>query len=300
MYNIQLKKGVYEFGPAKKTPGLDLDNWLFDLLRKYGKVPVKACCGVKNLHLKKGTYKKLTKPTTSLFNLEKYFLKILKEYGVITQDKIDLVCCTTKPQLYITKDLVYFSDEILESKSNILKWLKSRLADYKISYIDPCCPAPYPTFQKFYVAFVDAGQLNGDNYRKLYQTDCTVNPTKNGNSYTITMNTLTVNSVSYSSGLNAIDPTKGLTHIKNQFVGKAIPNASFSWVSADNGTVSEPNVDTKDANYFWLVMTLPGSTNTVVSNESYINNTTITTTTVNMNSLQVGANDTFDYNNCNF
>lgn len=137
MYDIQLKRGMYQYTPFKRTPELDLNHWMFDLLVRFGKTPVKDSCGISNLYIKRGFYKRTKKPSGNLFNLEKYFIKVLKEYSVITQIQIDADNCDTRSQLYIPLNYIYFSDEIQNKNASLLTWLEDLLTDCQVTFTIP-------------------------------------------------------------------------------------------------------------------------------------------------------------------
>ncbi len=93
MKKLNLKSGTYKYNshnPKTKEIllGLDLNMWLFELLKEVGLNPVLPCtdltnCGMNNLFIKQGTYKFLNKSQADYFDIDKYFKELLINLNVM-------------------------------------------------------------------------------------------------------------------------------------------------------------------------------------------------------------------------
>lgn len=140
MKNIEILKGLTEKAPYRSKPGLDLDNWMYQYLRKLGKtITTPACCGTTNLYLKQGTYELTTKQDKTLFDFESYILALLVKYTIITQNEMDARCCYFKKRLKVPIEYIVVKRTPKYTKASIERWLINLLQSTGLTYDDPCC-----------------------------------------------------------------------------------------------------------------------------------------------------------------
>ena len=140
MKNIEIKQGLTEKAPYKTKPGLDMNNWVLQLLVRLSLSPdVPACCGTTNLYLKQGTYEFTTKKDKTLFDLEQYILELLFKYTLITEESVTNNCCYFKKRLKLPIEYIVVNRTAKYTADSIERWLINILNDAGLVYDDPCC-----------------------------------------------------------------------------------------------------------------------------------------------------------------
>lgn len=149
MYDVLFNPATVKYDNVnKKDIGLNLDQWLFQLLTDLSATPTCPTnannCTV--LFLKKGTYKfskfKDVKFDKTLFNLEKYVVRLLEKYSIASvTDWINLgKCCDTKTDLRLFNQNLYFLNKKgIKTNISIKQWLKKKCLEFGLNPLEPCC-----------------------------------------------------------------------------------------------------------------------------------------------------------------